>query len=51
MTQMSEYKPLEDEDFEYEVSCCPKKPKPYNLFFIWTRVNVLQGKQDFYPIF
>ena len=35
MTQMSEYKPLEDEDFEYEVSCCPKKNHNQIAYFLY----------------
>ena len=35
MTQMSEYKPLEDEDFEYDVSCCPKKNHNQIAYFLY----------------
>ena len=35
MTQIKEYKPLENEDSEYDVRICPKKiPLPHNLFFM-----------------
>ena len=35
MTQMSEYKPLEDEDFEYDVSFCPKKNHNQIAYFLY----------------
>ena len=51
VTQITEYKPLDDEDSEYDVRSYPQKPQPHCLFFMWTWSNVIQGKLNFYPIF
>ena len=44
MAQITEYNPLEDEDFEYDVRICHKSQR---YFFKWTWGNVIQGKLDF----
>jgi len=36
VTQITEYKPLDDEDSEYDVRSYPQKPQPHCLFFMWT---------------
>ena len=51
VTQITEYKPLDDEDSEYDVRSYPKKPQPHCLFFMWTWGNVIQGKLNFFPTF
>ena len=43
MTQITEYKPLEDGDSEYDVRSCPKKDHNHIAYFLmWTWGNVLQ---------
>jgi len=34
MTQITEYKPLEDEYSEYDVRSCPKKDHNYKAYFL-----------------
>ena len=34
MTQITEFKPLEDEDSEYDVRSCPKKDHNHIVYFL-----------------
>ena len=49
MTQITEYKPLEDEDSEYDVSSCPKKTITTQLIFYVDTGQCYIGKIGFLP--
>ena len=51
MTQITEFKPLENEDSEYDVAkVAPNKDHRHIAYFLmWTWSNVIQGKLDFSP--
>ena len=51
MTQITEYKPLEDADSEYDVRSCPKKKHNHIAYFLCGHGVILYRKNMIYTPF